>query len=32
MEGTLYPYVCLLEIGKDIMPTPQEWEENYDYL
>jgi hypothetical protein len=31
-EGTLYPSISLLKIGRDIMLTPQRWEENYAYL
>jgi len=26
VEGTLYPSISLLEIGRDIMPTPQGWD------
>jgi len=25
-EGTLYPSIFLLQIGRDIMPTPRGWE------
>jgi hypothetical protein len=32
VEGNLYPWISLLEIGRDIMPTPQGWKENYAYL
>jgi hypothetical protein len=33
VDGTLlYPWISLLEIGRDIMPTPQGWEENYVYF
>jgi hypothetical protein len=32
VEGTLYPSISLLEIGRDIMPTPQGREETYAYL
>jgi len=31
VEGTLYPSISLLEIGRDIMPIPQGWEGNYAY-
>jgi len=31
VEGTLYPSISLLEIERDIMPTPQGWERNYAY-
>jgi len=32
VEGTLYPSISLLEIGRDIMPTPQGWEGTCAYL
>ncbi len=32
LEGTFYPAISLLEIVRDIMPTPQRWEGNYAYL
>jgi hypothetical protein len=32
VEGTLNPSIPLIEIGKDIMPTPRGWEGNYAYL
>ncbi len=32
VEGTLYPSISLLEIGRHIMPTPQGCEGNYAYL
>jgi hypothetical protein len=32
VEGTLYPWISLLEIGRDIMPTPQGQEGNDVYL
>jgi hypothetical protein len=32
VEGTLYPSIFLLEIGRDIMPTPQGQEGNNAYL
>jgi hypothetical protein len=32
LEGTFYPSISLLEIVRDIMPTPQRWEGNYAYL
>jgi hypothetical protein len=32
VEGTLYPSISFLEIGRDIMPIPKGWEETYAYL
>jgi hypothetical protein len=32
VEGTLYPSISFLEIERDIMPTPQGWEETYAYF
>jgi len=32
VEGTLYPWVSLLEIGRNIMPTPEGWDGNSAYL
>ncbi len=32
VEGTLHPSISLLEIGRDIRPTPQGWEGNYALL
>jgi hypothetical protein len=32
VEGTLYPSISLLKIGKEIMATPQGWDGNYAYL
>jgi len=32
VEGALYSSISLLEIGTDVMPTPQGWEGNYAYL
>ncbi len=32
VEGTLYPSISLIKIGRDIMPTRQGWEGNYAYL
>jgi len=32
LEATSYPQISLLEIGRDIMPTPQGCEGNYAYL
>jgi hypothetical protein len=29
VEGTLYLWISLLEIGSDNIPTPQEWEGSY---
>jgi hypothetical protein len=29
VEGTLYPSISVLEIGRDIMPTSQGWDGNY---
>jgi hypothetical protein len=31
LEGTLYSSISPLENGKDIVPTPQEWEGSYTY-
>ncbi len=31
VEGTIYPSISLLDIWRDIMPTPQGWEVNYAY-
>jgi hypothetical protein len=31
VEGTLYPSISLLKIGREIMPT-QGWDGNYAYL
>jgi hypothetical protein len=32
VESTLYPSITLLEVGRDIMPTPQGWEGNCAYF
>jgi hypothetical protein len=32
VEGTLYPSISLLQIGRGIMPHPQGFEGNYAYL
>jgi hypothetical protein len=32
VEGTLYPWISLLVIERDIMPIPQGWERNYACL
>jgi hypothetical protein len=32
VEGTLYSWISVLEIGSNVTPTPQAWEGNYAYL
>jgi hypothetical protein len=31
LDGTLYSSISLVENGREIMPTPQQWEGSYSY-